>query len=287
MKLFYNLDTGELLDVNRQLITRWTLRYRDQVALIIAFLRSGDVVDPAGVVIVPAANLLGDFDGDPITPTVTFTKSGSDTTALWTGILTVDSPAIEEELKVNGTVADDVPFFTASIQFYFEADGGKSRSAVTPCDITNSIYRGDELFPVVVAGTGLPALDAHIADTTGAHAASAISFTTAADLTSTNVQAAIAEEAGKRAAIAATTPAWKSTIVTLAGGGATALDGQTGVIDGSTIFTLGRLLFLSITGSGLQAWVLEAGTEATDGESYVRPANYNADTFAYVFKRKL
>jgi hypothetical protein len=240
VKLFYNLDTGELLDVNRQLITRWTLRYKDELPLVIAFLRAGEVVEPAGVTIVPTVKLAGEFDADPICPSVTFGQTGTGVTALWTGTLLVDSATIEEELKDNAEESDDVVFFTASIQFYFEADGGISRSAVTPCDITNSLYRGDEDFPVVVGSEGLYALSS-------------------------------------------TTPTWKSTIVTFTGGGATALDGQTAVIDGSTIFTLGRLLFLNIDGSGLKAVVLKAGTQATDGVSFVRPANYAAGTFAYVF----
>ncbi len=79
------------------------------------------------------------------------------------------------------------------------------------------------------------------------------------------------------------TPGQSSTVVTLTGGGATALNGTNGVLDGSTVFTLGRFVALNLTGLGLKWVVLQAGTNATDGVSFIRPANYNASTFAYVF----
>ena len=80
-----------------------------------------------------------------------------------------------------------------------------------------------------------------------------------------------------------TTPGQSNTVVTLTGGGATSLDGTNGVLDGSTVFTLGRFVALNITGLGLKWVVLQAGTNSTDGVSFVRPANFNASTFAYVF----
>lgn len=95
----------------------------------------------------------------------------------------------------------------------------------------------------------------------------------------------LATQAELDAAVAAS-PAWAPTIVTLSGGGATALNGQTGVLDGSTIFTVNRLLLLNITGSGFQPWVLVAGTDA-ESEFVVHPANYHVTTFPYVFKKIL
>jgi hypothetical protein len=80
----------------------------------------------------------------------------------------------------------------------------------------------------------------------------------------------------------AKTPAWSSTVTALVGGGSSALDGTTGVTDASSIFTEGRLVSI-LTSSGLKWVVLKAGTEATDGVSFVRPVNYHPSTFPYVF----
>lgn len=81
----------------------------------------------------------------------------------------------------------------------------------------------------------------------------------------------------------ASTPGWSSTVVTLEGVGATALEGTNGVTDSSTIFTVNRLFAMNITGLGLKWAVLKAGTQETDGVSFVRCANYADGTFEYVF----
>ena len=87
---------------------------------------------------------------------------------------------------------------------------------------------------------------------------------------------------GQLAGAAATT-GQSNDVITLTGGGPTSLDGTPGVLDGSTQFTLGRFVALNVTGKGLKWVELAAGTQATDGVSFVRPSNYNDILFPYVF----
>lgn len=155
MKLIYDLDLQILRDGNQQALEGLTLRYKDQVPLTIQFLQGGNFVEPASVILVPVVKPVGKFDGDPLCPSVTFIKTGAAATAVWTGNLVVDSPAIEAALKDNGNEADDVASFPATFQIYAEADGGESRSPLLSTTVTNSLYRGSETFPVVVGGTGL------------------------------------------------------------------------------------------------------------------------------------
>ncbi len=271
MRLYADVDTRQLITSPgiRQALGAVFQTRGDTSTVEIVFLRNGTQIDPTPDTVFFCVKPVGKFDTDPLVFSDTFTKSGTGATAIWTGSPSFNTTGLNEAFNKNSDDTDDISVLATSLEVGYVKSGQQTTIRAVRCNIENDLYRGGEAVPeeAVPPYPDTPAADTFL---TGNSDGSAWQLRTVA-------------ETKTLLGLSGTTPGWDATVVTLTGGGITSLDGTDGVLDGSTVFTENRLFALNITGLGLKWAVLKAGTEATDGVSFVRCSNYADDTFEYVF----
>lgn len=155
MKLTVDLDTLQLIaaPTDKRQIAQIDVKRGDSVPLAISFVRDGVAEElTSGSVITFGAKESAKYDGTAAILCSTFAKTGTGTTAVYTGTPSLNTAALNSLLEVDSDDSNDVAYVDLMGELtWTDGPGGDPVSTSTfRVRVNNDVIRGDESGPASV-----------------------------------------------------------------------------------------------------------------------------------------